>query len=257
MDSSLPNCCRQCATLRRARGVPARNDRAVCVAKPIPAALALATKPGWAAIAALTARPARARIKTSESHTMVRSWPSMRGEEQCRHRRMLVITRAFWRPRYVCCKRICTRACTCRAVQGRITSILWNGRAIKLIARHPHQPLSDHPDSTTPATSTGSSSPPRRLPTRRLDAGLLGTVFAPDRGNTNCQGRPQWASAMQHLRTTPPAAPNLAVQHPEASEPTCSWLPDALLRWPARHCHPRPPTRRTAGSASRTALPAH
>jgi len=45
-----------------------------------------------------------------------------------------------------------------------------------------------------------------------LDAGLLRTVFARIAANTNSKGRPQSASAMQHLRTTLRAALNLAVK---------------------------------------------
>ena len=45
-----------------------------------------------------------------------------------------------------------------------------------------------------------------------LDAGLLRTVFARIAGTTNSKGRPQSASAMQHLRTTLRAALNLAVK---------------------------------------------
>ncbi|MEV6927607.1 tyrosine-type recombinase/integrase [Dactylosporangium sp. NPDC051485] len=45
-----------------------------------------------------------------------------------------------------------------------------------------------------------------------LDAGVLRTVFARIAGTTNSKGRPQSASAMQHLRTTLRAALNLAVK---------------------------------------------
>ncbi|MEV0134879.1 tyrosine-type recombinase/integrase [Dactylosporangium sp. NPDC050688] len=45
-----------------------------------------------------------------------------------------------------------------------------------------------------------------------LDAGLLRTVFARIAAITNSKGRPQSASAMQHLRTTLRAALNLAVK---------------------------------------------
>jgi hypothetical protein len=45
-----------------------------------------------------------------------------------------------------------------------------------------------------------------------LDAGLLRTVFASIAATTNSKGRPQSASAMQHLRTTLRAALNLAVK---------------------------------------------
>ncbi|GAB3853088.1 hypothetical protein ACFPIJ_48060 [Dactylosporangium cerinum] len=80
------------------------------------------------------------------------------------------------------------------------------------LARHPHHHPSDHPVPLHPGRRHRPHSHLGAYRLADLDAGLLRTVFTKIAAVTNSKGRPQSASAMQHLRTTLRAALNLAVE---------------------------------------------